>query len=60
MKKRYHVEPKAVCKGALAVDPDEIVVVTRGPSGHIDVFASDPGSYDMLAEARRHIRRLAA
>lgn len=53
-----HVTPKNVCKGALALDPNKIVVITEGPSGHIDVFASDPGTLDMLKAAKKHIHNL--
>lgn len=52
------IDPKKVCKGALALDPNKIVVVTEGPSGHIDVFASSPGAYEMLKAGRKHIKRL--
>lgn len=53
-----HIKPKNVCNGALALDPNKIVVITEGPSGHIDVFSSDPGALDMLKAAKRHINKL--
>jgi hypothetical protein len=59
MKKPLHIDPKAVCKAALALDPMQIVIITEGPSGHIDVFASDGGAYEMLKRARQHMNRLA-
>lgn len=55
-----NVSPKKVCKSALKLDPDAILVITEGPSGHIDVFSSDGKAEDMLKRAKKHLKTLSA